>query len=55
MNPLAEAFKNYKGGEGFDSNPYPHGSRDYITYQEEINRLLTQELKEIRAEMRAGL
>lgn len=49
--PIARAYKDYKGGEGFDSNPYLKDSSDYIQYQQEMHRLLGEELKAMNQEI----
>jgi len=43
--PKAQAFCDYLYGEGFDANPYPKNSADYLQYESEMNSLYRNELK----------
>ena len=43
--PKAQAFSDYLYGDGFDANPYPKNSAEYLQYESEMNSLYRNELK----------
>ena len=53
-NPMAQAIRDFMDGSGFDENPYPKESSEYIKYQEEMHRLWNRELQDIRSAMSQG-
>ena len=54
LPPTAQAMKDYKDGLGFDDNPHPKDSSDYILYQREMHRLLASELRGLNQEILGG-
>ena len=50
-NPMAQAIRDFHGGDGCYGNPYPKLSNDFFRYENEYNRLLNKQLASIRESM----